>query len=384
MKIAFDAGDILKNNGIGVYSRGLITALAKLHTEDEFHLITIEKDAGELKSIFSNQMNIFIDSYLLSIDKSGNISREIAKIRNKRRWKKISEEFDLVHQPNQFRILNDLKNQVVTVHDLIPLHESEPQNLKKRYNDKIKSHIKSARLIFVPTNHVKEEFNQYFGKISTKIITTYEGVDESFHKIEMDDSLRKKTELPSGTDYFLHVSRLFKRKNSASIVKAFAGLTEKHGNIKLILVVNGTPEEKREFYSMCGSLFDSAKVKLIQDISANELMALYSNAVGFVFPSFSEGFGLPLLEAMKCGCPVITSNVSCLTEVAGDAAIFVNPNIIDEIQNSMEKLLSNSDLRNDLIKKGYKRASELTWENAARLTYEGYNNALTPKGKRNG
>lgn len=378
MRIAFDAGDILKTNGIGVYSRGLIKALAGLYPGDEFHLITNDIDGAEIAKRYAGTENIIVNTALSHERKFGNVFKELVKVINRRRLGNIAGTFDLVHLPNQFRQLNGISNLIVTVHDLIPLEDGEPKGNKGKYHQKIKNHIMNSRGIFVPTNHVKHEFGKYFTCNPEQIIVTYEGADEEINKIQLRD---KNINIELTGRYFLHVSRLYKRKNTAGIVKAFSGLSADFGDIRLVLVINGTKNERIEFFKQCGDAFNEGKIVILEKISNTELSALYSNAAGLVFPSFSEGFGLPVLEAMKCGCPVITSNTSCLPEVAGDAALFVNPEDISDIRAAMELLLTNAGTRDRLINKGFERASVLTWDNAAKLTYEGYQKAVKSRGR---
>ncbi len=385
MKIAFDAGEVLKNNGMGVYARGLVTALALLFPEDRFCLVTNPKDAPALKSKFSSINNIIIEDKLLHPHKFGKPLKELVKIINSARWKKIAPGYDLVHQANQFRTIKGIDNLTATVHDLIPLYDDGMNSsaIKKNYRKKIGYLVKNARLLFVPTEFVKNDFAVYFPGQSPELVATYEGTDDLFTPQEATPSFREKFGLAEGAPYFLHVSRLYPRKNSVAIVKAFSKLKELHPNIALVLVINGSAKEKKDFYDSCGSSINAGGVKIFEALSLEELVMMYSNATGFLFPSFSEGFGLPMLEAMKCGCPVITSSESCLPEVAGEAALLVNPASTDEIADAMEQLITNPELRAALIEKGCKRASELTWENAALRTYDGYRRALAPKGRSN-
>ena len=111
-------------------------------------------------------------------------------------------------------------------------------------------------------------------------------------------------------------------------------------------------------------------------IGPTDLVYFYNLAEVFLFPSLYEGFGLPVLEAMACGCPVITSNISALPEVVGDAAILVNPYSVEEISTAMEKVLTNKTLRLELAEKGLKRAREFSWKKNARETLELYKKVL--------
>jgi len=126
----------------------------------------------------------------------------------------------------------------------------------------------NSRGIFVPTNHVKHEFGKYFTCNPEQIIVTYEGADEEINKIPLRDK-NINIELPGR--YFLHVSRLYKRKNTAGIVKAFSGLSSDFGDIRLVLVINGTKNERIEFFKQCGDAFNEGKIVILENISNAEL-----------------------------------------------------------------------------------------------------------------
>jgi len=155
--------------------------------------------------------------------------------------------------------------------------------------------------------------------------------------------------------YFLHVSAYQPGKNVNRIIAAYRRLPEA-GKPQLILVVPG--------YSRNVELPGLSIQR--HSMTHNDLVPLYQKAMGFVFPSLHEGFGMPILEAMACGCPVITSNVSACPEVAGDAALLVNPRSVDEIANAMRRLVEEPALRQSLREKGIARAAQFTWEKSAK------------------
>lgn len=173
--------------------------------------------------------------------------------------------------------------------------------------------------------------------------------------------------------YVLFVGSRYKYKNFVRFVQSFAQIARK--NPKLYLICTGAP-------------FDTSELQLIESLNLSqralsfyandaELATLYHQAQAFIFPSLYEGFGIPILEAYACQCPVILSNASCFPEIAGDAAAFFDPTDEKEMTSSIEEVLNNPILRNELIEKGQKRLQLYSWDKTARQTEICYQKALS-------
>lgn len=166
-------------------------------------------------------------------------------------------------------------------------------------------------------------------------------------------------------DYILFVGTLQPRKNIVRLIEAFSTLGPK----LYTLVVVGKPGWLyEEIYEAPKKFKVEDRVKFLDYVPDEDLPALYQNALCFVLPSLYEGFGLPVLEAMHYGCPVVTSNVSSLPEAAGDAAIMVDPESTESIKEGIEKVLGDKSLREKLVKKGYEQVKKFSWEKCARET----------------
>jgi len=172
--------------------------------------------------------------------------------------------------------------------------------------------------------------------------------------------------------YILYLGTLEPRKNVERLIEAFIQLKKKQINEKLLISgIKGW--DYQSIFDKVASLGVEKEI-IFSGFIPNELIPfLYNGASAFVYPSLYEGFGLPVLEAMACGVPVVTSNVSSLPEVAGDAAILINPYSVDELADGIWRILSDEELRNQCIEKGIERAKSFTWERCAMETMKAFN-----------
>ena len=253
----------------------------------------------------------------------------------------------------------------MTVHDLIPLLFPRWQTTRRVLYFKyfLKYRFRFVDRFIAVSNTTKQDLIDLFEIPEDKIDVVYEGVSEQFRPIE------KKRK-----DFILTVGTLEPRKNFKRIIEAYISLrTEEKISDKLIIV------------GKKGWLFDDILTipGAFQDdiifkgyVSEDELIRLFQLARFFIYPSMYEGFGLPILEAMACGCPVITSNTSSMPEVAGDAASLVDPYRIEEIKNAMYTLTNDAGLCTKMSAEGIRRASKFSWQRAAEQTSQVYEEVL--------
>lgn len=221
---------------------------------------------------------------------------------------------------------------------------------------------KKAKKIFTISNSSKNDIIREYGKKEKDVIVTYLG-------IKMDDknnnpqNLEEKFEITK--PYILFVGTLQPRKNIERLIEAFS----KVPNEDVELVIVGKKGWLYENILSAPQKFGvSDKVKFLDFVKDEDLPVLYKNALCFVLPSLYEGFGLPVLEAMKYGCPVIVSNVSSLPEAAGDAALYVDPENVSDITEKIKKMIGDKNLREELRKKGYKQIEKFSWQKTASET----------------
>ncbi len=231
--------------------------------------------------------------------------------------------------------------------------------------------VKKAKKILTISEASKSDIIKEYNVPKESVVVTYPGVKPiralspelfTMDRLQRDHGISKK--------YILFVGTLQPRKNLLRLIEAFAQVLKKKNmpdGLQLVIVgKKGWLFE--EILSAPEKFSISDRVKFLDFVSDEELPALYKNALCYVLPSLYEGFGLPVLEAMKYGCPVITSNVSSLPEAAGDAAMFVNPEKTVEIENALEKVITDEKLRETLVEKGYKQIKKFSWEKAASET----------------
>ena len=338
-----------KQTGIGYYGTNLLRNLKKTKTKDNKYIL--------LKNLGSTvPKRIILGSLKLP-----------RIVRN--------QSLDIVHDLTQAPpFLFDTKSKkVVTVHDLTRKIFPEFHSTTGNFVNKItlKSNFKKADKIIADSNNTKKDLIQHFQIKPQKITVIYGAANKNFKPIKnrkILNKVEKKYYLPQ--QFILYVGTLEPRKNIVRLLKAYASVSEK---IKINLVIAGKKGWKyTEIFETYHKLKLNDKVIFTGYLERQDLPAIYNLAKLFVYPSLYEGFGLPPLEAMACGCPVITSNTSSLPEVVGSAGIMINPYSVDGLTNTIKQILINKDLRKILTKKGLKQAKKFSWEKAARETLKVY------------
>ncbi len=231
--------------------------------------------------------------------------------------------------------------------------------------------VKDARKVLTISEFSKNDIIKEYGIKPEDVIVTYPGIKEvesskvrNFYKVLSMDELNKKFGI--NKDYILFVGTLQPRKNIERLIEAFSKLDK-----DMLLIIVGKKGWLYEDILKAPHKFGiSDKVKFLDFVPDNELSSLYKNAVCFVLPSLYEGFGLPVLEAMKFGTPVITSNVSSLPEAGGDAAMYFNPEDSDDIAKTIKKVVEDKSLREEMIKKGFIQVKKFSWAKTARKTLD--------------
>ncbi|AXI24803.1 glycosyl transferase family 1 [Methanofervidicoccus sp. A16] len=346
--------------GVGRYIYNLIRELSKISKDDLFLINYIENNTFNLnKIIINNPFNflpkkyayyswhIYLNYYLKS--------------------KKL--DLDIIHSPENITLfikLRENQKKVITVHDIMPYIFNQYHHLLLRCSYKffLLKTLRTADKIISVSYNTKKDIIKYFKIPEDKIKVIYHGIDRNYKPLpeEEIESIKKKYNI--NYPFILYTGGLAPNKNVERLIYAFYKLKKKLPEYKLI--ITGI---KRYKYK---SIFETIdKLNLQKDIiftgyvPEEDLPALYNAADLFVYPSIYEGFGLPPLEAMACGTPVITSNTSSLPEVVGDAGIMVDPYDVDGLSKAMYEVLTNDGLREELRKKGLERAKLFSWKECA-------------------
>ncbi|MGA2384164.1 MAG: glycosyltransferase family 1 protein [Gemmatimonadales bacterium] len=270
---------------------------------------------------------------------------------------------------------------VATIHDVMPIRFAPMFRPWYRwYAAAVMPRLaRRARAVITVSEAAKREIVEWFGVAPERIAVIPHGVDPLFTPLRQGDpeaaAARERYSLPP--DFVLAVGSVEPRKNLTRLLEAVRLLRERPATREIVLVHAGPegwrPEEISAAVSRLG--LDGA-VRLLGYVPAPDLRALFGLARGFVYPSLWEGFGLPVLEAMACGCPVVASGVASIPEVAGDAALLVDPQSVESIADGIAAVWDGGQARADLVRRGLERAGKFTWERAAGATIEVYEAAL--------
>lgn len=278
---------------------------------------------------------------------------------------------DIVHLPNKHFARYALflsKPFLVTVHDLARCcFKFEKETIREEIGLRLDvKGIKKAAHIISVSKSTKSDLIRYLKIPEEKITVIYNGIDHRVFK----PTRAKLFDHP----YILYVGSERARKNLNGLLKAFAKVRRVFKGLKLVKV--GPPGRSKGFrkrtIGWAEALGISNDVIFVDHVPESHLPYYYSSASAFVYPSLYEGFGLSPLEAMACGCPVITSNISSLPEVVGDAAIMVDPYDADEMGKAIVKVLADNGLRKGMIERGFHQAEKFSWERAAKETLRVY------------
>ncbi|MGB9641900.1 MAG: glycosyltransferase family 4 protein [Candidatus Ratteibacteria bacterium] len=268
---------------------------------------------------------------------------------------------------------------VITLHDVSYLTHPEffpfPEWIKMKLL--MPYSIKRAKKIITVSNFSRMEILKKYGDIDEKICMIHNGVDEQFKPSDETKILKVLAKYRISRPYILSVSNLQPRKNLQGLIRAFSRILRNNKDFPCTLVITG---KKLWLYDEIFSAIEPAtkeKIYFTDYVENNDLIALYGGAEMLVYPSFYEGFGLPVLEAMACGCPVIASSKSSLPEIVGNAGILINPYSEQELSSAILTLHQDKNLQKELKEKGIKQAKKFSWAECARKTIEVYKNIVS-------
>ena len=275
------------------------------------------------------------------------------------------EKCDAVYSTTHHTVFLLKTPQIITIHDLLPLKFPARYRLQYLYfKYMIPVLLKRCAAVVAVSENTKKDILQYYGIPSEKVTVVYNSYDGNlFLAPSAENSKRKYADDP----YILAVGASYVNKNLERLLEAYAQIKDKIPH--RLLITGGRKDYIDSLREKAGYLKIAGSVTFMNYVPPEDLPHLYRNAAVFVFPSLDEGFGIPLLEAMACGCPVVASDVSSIPEVCNDAAYYVDPYNADGIARGIIEVLKNEGLRNDLIQKGFKRVKMFSWKNSAQKIF---------------
>ncbi len=297
-------------------------------------------------------------------------------------WKYRRQPFDIIHwcQPRLYPLfwLAPARHLIVTAHGAGDITAGGAFPFSRRvFNFNLIHFNKYISAIIADSIFGKEEVVEWYRSDPGRTHAIYLGGAEDYEPLDPQEArLQVANKYGIRGDYILGVSRHVTHKNIPRLVRAYGLLQSKHKSLPYLVVVGSPNHAYDDAAAAKDQLPRPNDVVWIRFVKQEDLNAFYSGATMFVFPSLNEGFGLPILEAYASGTPVITSTVTSMPEIAGDAALLVNPEDINDIAASMEQLLTNEPLRQELVRKGFERAKTFTWNNMAERTANLYLSTL--------
>ena len=379
VKIAIDIRRMTEF-GVGTYIRNVVRTLGRLDRETTYILIGSPDKVKEIGPLPANFHGVALAEPERSLMGYQEFRAVVKRL-----------DCDLVHIPNLFSIPRGLPcPYVMTVHDILEhLSRAREQTgaWRSLYFQLTKRVLSGAARIFAVSNFTKLEIEKLFNIPPGRIEVVYNAIDERLlhgHTRPSDRQLlveRYQVTYP----FLLYAGRISPHKNVVRMIEAFSALKTElerdhlFPDLKLIIIgddVSGNPDLRRTVIRS-GVQND---VRFLGFVPIEVLRTFYDTAKIFVFPSLYEGFGLPPLEAMAHGTPVVTSNVSSLPEVVGNAEVLVHPENVFEIMRALHRVLLDQPLRDKMRERGCRQAAKFSWEKSVRRIMDVYGEVLSPEG----
>lgn len=359
--------------GLGRYTQQIVDNIIKLDRENKYVIFLCRENFNDFKSDNSNVKKVLVDIRWYGLKEQLILPFYI--------WR---ERLDLMHFPHfNVPIFCPIKF-AVTIHDLIlikfPTRRATTLGpviyvIKNFfYKIVISLAVKRARRVFTVSEYTKKDIISHFKISPDKVVVTYEGVADSLRNKasegKSDDILLKYNIIKP---YLLYVGNAYPHKNLEGLIKVYASINAEMGGLRLVLV-----GKEDYFYNRLKQYAKSFSTDIIFPgyVPDSDLKILYSHALAYIFPSFFEGFGLPALEAMAFGLPVVSSDKTSLPEILGRAAIYFNPEDESEMKAKIKLVINDEKLRQDLRQRGFEQVKKYSWSRCAEKTLEVYKEVL--------
>lgn len=366
MKIVVNTRLLIKNKmeGIAMHTYNVLKRITKAHPEHQF-LFLFDRPYNE-EFVFSSNITPVVlfpqarHPFLYYWWFEYSVARVLNKVKP-----------DLFFSPDGYLSLRASTCSLPAIHDIN--YEHYPNDLpaltSKYYRHYFPRFIKKAQRVITVSEFSKKDISEKYNVSPEKIDVVYNGADEAYKPLPKEEKEAVKQKYTSGKDYFLYVSALHPRKNVKRLLQAFDKMkADTNSGIKLVLV-GPFYFKNNEMEGVYNAMRFKDDVIFTGRLNVEELCKVSGAAFALAYVSYFEGFGIPIIEAMQCDVPVITSNVTSMPEVAGDAALLVDPFSVAAIADGMKKIMNDETLRQKLVEKGRVRRNNFSWDKTAELTW---------------
>ncbi len=288
---------------------------------------------------------------------------------------------DLFLSPDGYLSLRTKVPQLAVIHDINFVHRPEdlPWLVAKYYNYFFPKFAKIAKRIATVSFYSKEDITRSFKVDYDKIDVVYDGINQIFEPISEEDKIKTREKYTGGSEYFLFVGALHPRKNVSGLLKAFDAFKSVNGNNIKMVIVGGEMHKTGDIFETFENMRYKKDVIFTGRVSTEELHDIFGAALALTFVPFFEGFGIPVVEAMSAGIPVICSNTTSIPEVGGNAVLYADPIKIEQITDAMIKMAEDRELRENLVEKGFIQKNRFSWDETARLLWMSIERTLQGK-----
>src|SRR6185295_16244885 len=369
-KIAIDARK-WRDYGIGTYVRNLVRHLAHLDRESTYFLFCDPADEATLRDLAENFVPVVDTSRGYRLQEHVSIPFKLRRL-----------GVDLLHSPHYVLPLLCRRRTVVTIHDCIHLLFPEylPNGMALTYAQRMMGHaVAHSSLVFTVSEASRNDILRFYPSADPERVQVVpNAIDAAILEDPGEEEMeRVKERYQIRGRFVLYAGNIKPHKNLERLIDAFGQLKQRSGYDDLKLLIIG--DEINKYGSLRRRVEGAGvrhEVRFFGFVPDSTLAALYRMAAVFAFPSLYEGFGLPPLEAMASGTPVVTSRISSLPEVVGDAAVLVDPYSVEDIANGLDRVLSDAALRAAMVERGYARVAQFSWERSVRAIHSGYMRVL--------
>ncbi|HVR29841.1 MAG TPA: glycosyltransferase family 1 protein [Thermoanaerobaculia bacterium] len=365
-------GRKLNDFGIGTYIRNLLRALAEIDSDNHYWVLVGRQSRGFVDRLGGNFHALHESSSVYSVRELFTVSWALRRLRP-----------DVYHATHYVLPAYLPCPAVVTIHDII--HLLYPQFLSSRLAPlyarvMIGRSLRLGRRIITVSANTRDDLQDFFGVEPGTLRVVYNGVDETFRRALTPAEIEAKLQgFRIGRPYLLFVGNPKPHKNLENLLRGYARALEITPSDTTLACVGDREGESARLRYLCRSLGVAERVAFLGHVPEDVLPALYQGALAFLYPSLYEGFGLPVVEAMASGVPVITSANSALREVAGGSADLVNPHDVEDIAKAIARCIASPAHRAALVERGTTRSADFDWRTTAERTLEVYREAMSEK-----